>query len=81
MIIVFNTIIFPPVLHYSEAPWCHAVDTPVRDPLVVADGDGEAAVVGTHHPDLVVGGAGKGQLAALARIHRLHRHPARARCR
>ena len=89
MIIVFNTIIFPPVLHYSEAPWCHAVDTPVGDALfvkkyvmivvtiiitlclcyiilafyrnyyfvlykeyqkylVVADGDGKAAVVGSH---------------------------------
>ena len=35
MIIVFNTIIFPPVLHYSEAPWCHAVDTPVGDALLV----------------------------------------------
>ena len=89
MIIVFNTIIFPPVLHYSEAPWCHAVDTPVGDALfvkkyvmivvtviitlclchiilafyrnyyfvlykeyqkylVVADGDGKAAIVGPH---------------------------------
>ena len=66
----------PPVLHDSEAPWCHAVDAPVRDPLVVADRNGEAAVVGAHHPDLVVGGAGKGQLAALTRVHRLHRHPA-----
>ena len=65
-----------PVLHDPEAPWCHAVDTPVGDPLVVADRDGEAAVVGAHHPDLVVGGAGKGQLAPLTRIHCLHGHPA-----
>ena len=33
--ILFRTIIFPPVLHYSEAPWCHAVDTPVGDALFV----------------------------------------------
>ena len=38
----------PPVLHDSEAPWCHAVDTPVGNPLVVADRNGEAAVVGTN---------------------------------
>ena len=66
----------PPVLHDSEAPWCHAVDTPVGNPLVVADRNGEAAVVGAHHPDLVVGGTGKGQLAALTRIDCLHRHTA-----
>ena len=44
----------PPVLHDPETPWCHAVDAPVCDALVVADRDGEAAVVGAHHPDLVV---------------------------
>ena len=80
-VIIPKSLPHPPVLHDSEAPWCHAVDAPVRDPLVVADRDGEAAVVGAHHPDLVVGGAGKGQLAALAGVHRLHRHPAWARWR
>ena len=30
-----KSILFPPVLHYSEAPWCHAVDTPVGDALFV----------------------------------------------
>ena len=43
----------PPVLHDSETPWRHAVDAPVCDALVVADRDGEAAVVSAHHPDLV----------------------------
>ena len=38
----------PPVLHDPEAPWRHTVDTPVRDPLVVADRDGESAVVGAN---------------------------------
>ena len=47
----------PPVLHDPETPGRHAVDAPVGDALVVADRDGEAAVVGAHHPDLVVGGA------------------------
>ena len=65
----------PPVLHDPETPWRHAVDAPVGDALVVADRDGEAAVVGAHHSDLVVGGAGEVQLAALACIHGLHRHP------
>ena len=44
----------PPVLHDPETPWCHAVDAPVGDALVVADRDGESAVVGAHHTDLVV---------------------------
>ena len=47
----------PPVLHDPETPRRHAVDAPVRDALVVADRDGEAAVVGAHYPDLVFGGA------------------------
>ena len=51
--IIPKSLPHPPVLHDSEAPWCHTVDTPVRDPLVVADGDGEAAVVGPHHADHV----------------------------
>ena len=46
----------PPVLHDPETPRRHAVDAPVGDALVVADRDGEAAVVGAHHPDLVVRG-------------------------
>ena len=46
----------PPVLHDPETPWRHAVDAPVCDALVVADRDGEAAVVGAHHTDLVVRG-------------------------
>ena len=46
----------PPVLHDPETPRRHAVDAPVGDALVVADRDGEAAVVGAHHTDLVVGG-------------------------
>ena len=43
----------PPVLHDPETPRCHAVDAPVGDALVVADRDGEAAIVGAHHTDLV----------------------------
>ena len=43
----------PPVLHDPETPRSHAVDAPVGDALVVADRDGEAAVVGAHHTDLV----------------------------
>ena len=43
----------PPVLHDPETPGRHAVDAPVCDALVVADRDGEAAVVGAHHTDLV----------------------------
>ena len=43
----------PPVLHDPETPGRHAVDAPVCDALVVADGDGESAVVGAHHTDLV----------------------------
>ena len=46
----------PPVLHDPETPRCHAVDAPVCDALVVADCHREAAVVGAHHPDLVVVG-------------------------
>ena len=46
----------PPVLHDPETPRCHAVDAPIGDALVVADRDGESAVVGAHHTDLVVGG-------------------------
>ena len=38
----------PPVLHDPETPRCHAVDAPVCDALVVADRDGEAAVVGAN---------------------------------
>ena len=30
---------------------CHAVDAPVGEAVAVADGDGEAAVVGAHHLD------------------------------
>ena len=43
----------PPVLHDPETPRRHAVDAPIGDALVVADRDGESAVVGAHHPDLV----------------------------
>ena len=43
----------PPVLHDPETPGRHAIDAPIGDALVVADRDGEAAVVGAHHPDLV----------------------------
>ena len=43
----------PPVLHDPETPGRHAVDAPIGDALVVADRDGESAVVGAHHTDLV----------------------------
>ena len=38
-----------PVLQDAEAPGRHAVDAPVRDAVLVADGHAEAAVVGAHH--------------------------------
>ena len=46
-----KSILFPPVLHYSEAPWCHAVDTPVGDAVLVTDTDTEPPIVCSHHFD------------------------------
>lgn len=40
-----------PVLQYRRGLMRHAVDAPVRVPVLVADGDGEAAVVGADHLD------------------------------
>ena len=62
----------PPVLHDPETPRRHAVDAPVGDALVVADRDGEAAVVGAHHLDHRVARLARDlQRLALASVRRL----------
>ena len=46
----------------------HAVDAPVGVAVLVADGDGEPAVVGPDHLDRLVGLALNGQVVALAAV-------------
>ena len=61
---------FLPFIENPERSWLHAVDAPVGDALVVADGDGEAAVVGPHQVDggaLLAGDVQDGALAAILR--------------
>jgi hypothetical protein len=48
----------------------HAVDAPLRVAVHVADGDGEAAVVGANHLDGLVAAALDEQLVALASVGR-----------
>ena len=61
----------PPVLHDPETPRRHAVDAPVCDALVVADRDGEAAVVGAHDADdVALARAPDVDAVALARVLR-----------
>ncbi len=62
-----------PALEYPGGLWRHAVHTPVREPVGVADGDGEAAVIGPDDPDgLPRGGVARDrQVGVLASICRL----------
>ena len=53
-----------------QRPGRHAVDAPVRVAVVVADGDGEAAVVGPDDVQELALLAGAGQPRALARVRR-----------
>ena len=46
---LFSTLL----VYYAERAWFHAVDAPRRVALLVADGDGEAAIVGTYQIDLL----------------------------
>lgn len=55
----------------SETLGRHAVDGPLRVAVVVADGDGEAAVVGPDEVDLLARPARDGQCLALARVGRV----------
>ena len=61
-----------PVLEDPEAPGRHAVDGPVRDPVLVADADTEPPVVGPHDPDHGPLGTHQVQLVALTRVRGLH---------
>ena len=58
------------LLFFQNAPrlGSHAVDAPVGVAVAVADGDGEAAVVGPDHLDGGVGVALDRQLVALAAV-------------
>lgn len=59
------------VVQHPEALRRHAVDGPLGVAVVVADGDGEASVVGPDEVDLLARPAGDGQRLALARVRRV----------
>ena len=46
-----------PVLQNAEAPGCHAVDTPIRNPFFITNSHREPTIVGAHNLDHKAGGA------------------------
>ena len=64
---------FWPVLENPETPGSHAVDTPVSDPVLVADADTEPPVVGSHHLDDGALRTLQLQPVSLTGVGRLHR--------
>lgn len=62
-----------PVLKDSQAPGGHAVDTPVRDPVLVADANTEPSIVGSHDLDHVAWWTRQIQRVPLTRVWCLHR--------
>lgn len=57
-----------PCFYDPECPGAHAVDAPVCVSVVIADGDGEAAVIGPDDVQVAARGAVDLQPRALARV-------------